>query len=385
MHLIFNNLFLLIIFATLVSCSNSQKTKTVEASLENKRAAIETLNSTLKPVTNAKVTTSIDIDWPAGSLPWDRFTLPVISPNGLHAAVQLGTSPPTKVLCGNVNTPVESTKVELHALDPIHGRKIAPLHQESNGLLLGRSANDSSFLVEAPLGSNGRWIGHIDWATGSLSWVVSDENLNCFPTINARGDIAWSKRGQSDSRFQIAVKTIYGNRVIDDGKSDWLMPQFVGNDRLRAYRIKDGQLSLVEFDLLASNPLLTSLSLPIVEEGATRELAWQIATTNPTNTCTNEHSFYHPILKRMVVWQPDNPIQSVSLAPNSVAAAPVSDGSWIVSTPNRVIRQDLGDEGGIHIRNQIALPIATTSKQWTHLLLIPNGNRLEIRAMCLSK
>ena len=87
----------------------------------------------------------------------------------------------------------------------------------------------------------------------------------------------------------------------------------------------------------------------------------------------------------MVVWQPDGAISMASLAPNSVAAAPVSDGSWLVATKNRILRQSLGEEDGIHIRNQMAIPIATTSKQWTHMLLIPSGNRLEIRAMNLSK
>ena len=87
----------------------------------------------------------------------------------------------------------------------------------------------------------------------------------------------------------------------------------------------------------------------------------------------------------MVIWQPDNSIPSISLALNSVAATPVADGSWLVATPSRVIRQSLGDDDGIHLRNQMGIPIATTSKQWTHLLLLPSGNRLEIRAMNLSQ
>jgi len=33
------------------------------------------------------------------------------------------------------------------------------------------------------------------------------------------------------------------------------------------------------------------------------------------------------------------------------------------------------------LRNRFAIPIATTSLQWTHFLLIPDGNRLQIRAI----
>jgi hypothetical protein len=48
---------------------------------------------------------------------------------------------------------------------------------------------------------------------------------------------------------------------------------------------------------------------------------------------------------------------------------------------NRVIRQPATGEPGIHLRNRFAIPIATTSLQWTHFLLIPDGNRLQIRAI----
>ena len=194
--------------------------------------------------------------------------------------------------------------------------------------------------------------------------------------------------GLEKPRAMIGI-TSYINHYEELGLStmeERLAPSiFVGTDRLRVFRIYENQLAVVELDLRARDPLLTAMSLPIVESGATRQLAWQIATTNPSFAGNDQHAFYHPILKRMVVWQPNGAIPWASLAPNSVAAAPVPDGSWLVATGNRVLRQSLGDEDGIHLRNQMAIPIATTSKQWTHMLLIPSGNRLEIRAMNLSK
>ena len=370
--------------AALANCGSTQKTKP-SVSLAKQQEAVRTLNQTLKPITDAKITSSTDIDWPAGVLPWDRFTLPVFSPDGLHAAVQLGQPPAMDILCGNANTQFDSTNVELHALDPVQGRRVAPFHIATKGLLLGRFATNNALLVEAPLGEQGRWIGLIDWATGTLKWIASDDSTNCFPAMNASGDYVWSRKIDEDDRFHLVVKTVRGTQIIDDGKSDWLLPFFVGNDRLRAYRIYEHQLALVELDLRARDPLLTAMTLPIVESGATRKLAWQIATTNPSYASNEQHAFYHPILMRMVVWQPGGAISTASLAPSSVAAAPVSDGSWLVATKNRVLRQSLGEEDGIHIRNQMAIPIATTSKQWTHMLLIPSGNRLEIRAMNLSK
>ena len=119
--------------STLLNCGSAQKTKP-HVSLAQKQKAARTLSETIKPLTNAKVTSSTDIDWPAGVIPWDRFTLPVFSPNGLHAVVQLGNPPAADILCGDANTPIDSTNLELHALDPVRGRRITPLHIARKGV-----------------------------------------------------------------------------------------------------------------------------------------------------------------------------------------------------------------------------------------------------------
>ncbi len=367
------------------ACGSTTKTTIPLTSDEDKLAAIQTLNRTIQHLPNAIVTTSTDIDWPAGTLPWDRYTLPAISPNGLHAAAQLGSPPSIQTLSGNDNTPFDSTIIELHILDPVLGQKTSPLLIEERGLILSPSTNNEYLLVERPLGESGRWIGQIDWDTGKLRWVVSDNFINAFPTTNMNGDIAWSRRHRTEGRFHLVAITSRGKRIIDDQKSDWLLPTFVGLDRLRAYRILDGQLSLVEFDLQARNPMLTSISLPIVNTGGKRELAWQIATTNQTASWHSTHAFYHPVKKRMVIWQPGQPLETIVLVENSVAATPVNDGSWLVATDDRIIRQEIGNDDGVHIRNHLAIPIATTSKQWTHLMLVPQGNRLDVRAINLDK
>ena len=62
----------------------------------------------------------------------------------------------------------------------------------------------------------------------------------------------------------------------------------------------------------------------------------------------------------------------------------MNDYTWLVSTNKRVVRQSLGEDEGIHLRNQFAIPVATTSAQWTDLMLIPKGNRLHVHAVNLS-
>ncbi|MBC8202544.1 MAG: hypothetical protein H8E91_01830 [Planctomycetes bacterium] len=376
-----NNFALVIsLVCALSACSSTQNKNSTHVTEATKQEALQSLRASIKPATDAVVMSSNDIDWPIGSLPWDRFTLPVISPDGTNAAVQLGPSVPTQVLTGTDASNLSHTVIELHRIDPANGNAMQPIVVKQRGLLLGRNANNERLLVEAPRGNAGRWVGEIDWDTGKLRWLVSDDSINAFPTLNRYGDIAWSRQLESEERFHIVVKTATGQRVIDDGKSDWLMPSFAVNDRLNVYRLKNGSLSLVNLDLHARDPLLTASSLLLIESGATREQAWQIATTNPANP-KGLLVFYHPLHQRMTVWQPGKPLETVYLARDSVAAAPVADGSWLVATSDRMIRQELGADEGIHLRNKLAVPVATTSTKWTHLMLVPDGNRLQVRAV----
>lgn len=374
----------LVCVSVLQACGSSQHTTENDPLNADKREALRTLQTTIKPATNAVVMFSTDIDWSVGVLPWDRFTLPIISPDGTHAAVQLGPSVPSTVLAGTDRVNLSHTVIELHHLDPVRGKRNPPIVVDQKGLILGRNSNNVALLVEAPRGNSGRWIGRIDWATGQLRWLVSDDATNAFPTLNGRGDLAWSRRSQDATRFQLVVKTGRKERIIDDGESDWLLPTFAKVDNLHVYRLKGGALSLVHLDLNARDPLLTSTSLLLMETGATREQTWQIATTNPTNPY-GKLAFYHPIHHRMTVRQPGESLETVYLVRGSVAAAPVADGSWIVATSDKVIRQQLGTDDGIHLRDQLAVPIATTSDKWTHLMLVPDGNRLQVRAINLDQ
>ena len=115
---------------------------------------------------------------------------------------------------------------------------------------------------------------------------------------------------------------------------------------------------------------------------ATLALLYLFRVTSPNNP-EGILAFYHPIHHRMTIWQPGKSMETVYLVRDSVAAAPVQDGSWIVTTSDRVIRQQLGSDDGILLRDRLAVPIATTSSKWTHLMLVPDGNRLEVRAMNL--
>ena len=265
----------------LVSCSSSTNSVSTTSNTNEKLDAVRTINSTIQPLPHATLTTSQEIDWPVGVIPWDRFTLPVIAPSGLFAAVQLGAGAPHEVVIGHANDSFNSTTISIHPLDPSQGVSLNSTTIDVQGLLLSRAADEIGVFVEAPRGDEGRWIGRIDWKTGILSWIISDEAINAFPTVNNNGEIAWSRRPNDEDRFHLVAHMSGKIHLIDDGKSDWLFPVLLKGNRLRAYRLLDGRLSIVELDLLASNPMLTAISYVIIEDGATRQHAWQIATTNP--------------------------------------------------------------------------------------------------------
>ena len=136
MHCIKQLTLLLLTANVLQGCGGPEKTVKPPASTETKLAAMQTLQSALRPA-DAISSSSTEIDWAVGSLPWNRYSLPVISPNGLHAAVQLGSAPDVQVAAGNSNELTVSTSLELHVLDPMEGRRFSPFHVSREGLILG--------------------------------------------------------------------------------------------------------------------------------------------------------------------------------------------------------------------------------------------------------
>jgi len=368
--------------AFLIGCSGIQKNTEISAPTA-KEEAIQFLNDSVKPLPNATLSSSNEIDWPVGSIPWNRYTLPTIAPNGFYATVQMSKTPALDVLTGRTNELQKNSIVSICPLDPEGGANLRPIQVEEEGVLLTTAANDGGVLVEKPLGEQGRWIGIADYATGQVEWLIADEYLNMSPAISLSGNMAWSRRSLDDDRFHLVVHSARGQFVIDDGESDWLFPLFIGEDKLRTFQLKKGELSLVELDINSSHPLLTKLSIPIMHQDATRQHVIQIATTNPRVTGQLGHSFYSPIQRRMATWDPDREESAVLFKTGSIAAVPVQDGSWIVALSDRVLRQIEGEHDGIHLRNQSAIPVATSSRQWTHFMLIPDGTRLLVRAMSL--
>ncbi len=369
--------------AFLIGCSGAPQKIEVASTLDAKKEALQFLNDTIKPLPKAIISSSNDIEWPVGSIPWNRYTLPTMAPNGLNVAVQLSKTPPLSVTTGQSNEPQENSHVSICPLDPAGGTSLRHIQVGEQGVLLTTAANDTGVLVEKPLGELGRWIGIADYATGQVEWLIADEFLNIAPTISLSGNMAWSRRALDVDRFHLVVHSPQGQVVVDDGESDLLHPLFIEDDKLRAYQLRDGALSLVELDLNSSHPLLTKISLPIMHQGATRQHAMQIATTNPRITGQREHAFYSPIQKCMATWDPNRDESAALLESGSMAAAPVQDGSWIVALNDRVLRQSEGERDGVHLRNRSAIPVATSSKQWTHYMLIPDGARLQVRAMSL--
>ncbi len=371
--------------AFLIGCSSAPKKSDLAQTPTAKEKALQFLNETIKPLPKATISSSNDVDWPVGAIPWNRYTLPTFAPNGLHASVQLSSTPPRSVLAGRTNEPQEDAVVYICPLDPVNGNTLRQTEIKEGGVLLTAAANDAGVLVEKPLGELGRWIGFAEYETGQVEWLIADDSINMSPTITLSGNMAWSRRTTDDDRFHLVVHSERGQFVIDDGESDWLYPHFVNDNTLRAFKLHDHALHIVEFDVMTENPLLTSLEMILMPSLATRQHALQIATTTPRTTGQSSHAYFLPLQGRMATWNPQKSESPLLFKAGSIAAVPASDGTWIVTLNDRVLRQYEGQHDGVHLRNLSAIPVSTSSRQWTHYMLIPDGTRLQVRAMSFSR
>lgn len=136
---------------------------------------------------------------PLGTVSYDGQALPLPSPSGEFIAVQSGEAPLWPALLAGpdaqapMGTRLTVFRVEKNTLQPVQW----PTQPEA-GLMLGRWADDEGFLVESIRPAVGgvcpRWIGKMNWVTGSVRWLVSTSHVNAHATITPRGELIFTRR-----------------------------------------------------------------------------------------------------------------------------------------------------------------------------------------------
>lgn len=270
---------------------------------------------------------------------YDAFTLPLVAPDGARAAIQSGSAATWPViLAESEEVPLASVSVVslTEAPTPIVTRV------EGEALLLGRSADATGFLVEAPQQTGSRWIGLVSWMGGAPAWLVRDDAVNAFATQSPTGLLAWCRRAQGETGFAIAIgraPTLGGSPVClapAPRGGSWLFPEFSVDGRtLFALKLRDG--------------VLTACAFPIVDEriadpSATYDISWRadakmafqtVTTVNCWAPRETRFAFYHPKFERIAVWNPGD--GAIALASPGTIALVELDGSRVLATTPHAI------------------------------------------------
>ncbi|MDP7069808.1 MAG: hypothetical protein QF561_00490 [Phycisphaerales bacterium] len=330
--------------------------------------------------------------WTVGAIPWNATVMPVASPEGRWIATASGVAPSNASLTAQDGAlPPEGSQIEIWELLPgFSGAR----HQLTltAPLLLTNAADAEGFLVESPRPDGSRWIGKVDWRTGTIAWLVQDDQVNTTPTLGPQNRLAWSTRSRDQRLFSLAVRLQDGREfAVPSNGSDWLLPSWSPRSmRLAVWRLTpEGVLSLVSMDATDVQSLAAPAHQIPVMTGASR---WDAFTATGNLTLVQglapppveEVVFYHPVHQRMTVWMPTgiNSDQLVSLAPDSIDAVHDDRGNFLLTLPRGLHWQSLSDlRNVVRVDHTPVYARPTTDPMRPFMLLDPGRNVVRIRGM----
>lgn len=136
--------------------------------------------------------------------------LPLFSPDGSFAAVQVGAVVPWEIVTAESTRLVPlGARIAIYDLEereaspptPTEPGRVVELARNTgaesslaSGLILGRSADGDGFLVESPRPDGHRWIGKVDWETGELELLVGGVGQHAFASMTRDGGMVYSSR-----------------------------------------------------------------------------------------------------------------------------------------------------------------------------------------------
>lgn len=337
-----------------------------------------------------------------GSVGYDNFALPIVSPDGRFIVTEAGIAPTWDMILarggaesggagsGGGEIP-EATRLEIYSLDlrigiPDSERQPAKLKTiVDEPVLLGRSCDVEGFLVEAPQEDGSRWIGKVSWETGRITWLVRDEYVNAFAALGPGGRLAWSRRARDDSQFDLVVRRGNQEWTYVTSEQSWLLPTWSGrDDGLFALMLRAGDLNLI-FATASSRAAFgqsirtTPLATNSTMQTAYQTMSGQIGIMGLPRPSIDQVTFTHPRHLRASVWRPlalggSSP---AILYKNSFAVVVNDSDIAFVSTPENLMRQSLVDPK-IHA-NVLAgtlIPRPIISPNWHYVLLSPQEGRI---------
>ncbi|MBL8763658.1 MAG: hypothetical protein JNM07_05265 [Phycisphaerae bacterium] len=105
-------------------------------------------------------------------------------------------------------TRVRAYQISERGLEPIEWPLTPP-----PGVILGRAADTSGFLIERINDDGSRWIGRLDWVSGQPAWLVRGSDVNAMATLTSDGMLIWSRRTQAGAEWTLMLRTPSGQEV----------------------------------------------------------------------------------------------------------------------------------------------------------------------------
>ncbi len=311
-----------------------------------------------------------------GEVPYDGFSLPLVSPDGSMAAIQSANSAQWPILLGEgAGTPLAKVTIV-----PLHASGLAPLTEaDGASLLLGRSVDAAGFLVEAPQADGSRWIGKVAWTGGAPAWLVRDDFINAHASASSTGLLAWSRRAREGTGFSLAIAPIVEGScgpvcMVESVRgASWHAPTFSGDGRtLYALRLDDGVLAACAFPVVDGRIETPSATMELSARADARTAYQTLTALRCARTTRGSLALHHPRFARMAIWDADE--NSVALAsPGSVALADLQDGRLLCTSATRLAIEPSPSRSKA---TEASVALALLDAVWIPVSLAPDGTVL---------
>ncbi len=276
-----------------------------------------------------------------GTIPYDGFTLPLVSPDGRMAAVQtVNDSDWEQILARRkVGSACQAT-IRVYPLEQAEMRPETSVAGET--LILGRSADARGFLVESPREDGSRWLGRASWTGGTPEWFIADDNVNAFGCLGADGMIVWCKRQRTSAVWSIVIGRLNGSQVdvltvIPPPQfGSWIAPTLSADgETLFALRLHDGVLALAAFPLGETIPTAPRIAVDVSWRADERTAFQSIVPSRLAQPEDGRFAFFHPRFSRLAYWDDRN--DSIGMtAPGVSSAVSLSPTRLLTSNAHRL-------------------------------------------------
>lgn len=285
---------------------------------------------------------------PIGSIEYDGYLIPLISPAGEYVAVQAGDPAPTwkEILADPAADPTLSLDVIIYRIEKVDGgprQRIVEQRRLDGVGIIGRSADETGFLIESPQPDGSRRIGWVHWRTGEVDWLLRT-GVNAFATRSPSGRLAWCERvGGGSARFELLVQ---GNNEVyraGDGEGSWLLPVWCANESvLFAFNLMPtGELDLVVFDTRSAASMRQPLQRERLTNSGKLDTAFQALAGIPSPAAPDGSPrllFFHTGQERVFEYDARSPEgRRVRGLPSPSLAAAWHTGDGIVYAGRRAI------------------------------------------------